>query len=400
MTTTNRPAGGTVTHTGTQIKSQANGYSFGPDDTYSRFKGFFDADYKKAWEEFQEKLAEEAARQAEANAHAEKARVEAEKEQALAIVRDREARIKDLHDYNEELADQIRSFSAINVSLTMSNYRGGVGKSTLAAYIASILAEDSRCGTVLIDNNEMGGTAAAMLGLEHVPGMTVRPAYALLEQNELRDSGDYLSRLPKTRHGVFLLASDEVVEQQDFYTDTTSEGNIKLARRHAQLVVNDTGNGIQHSAMSGVLRNTNVLLVPTLPTRLSMKGATTTIANYRKWGYTHLADRAIVVVVGIMPGRTLEDYRKAMDLPESQLLFAVPDDERGRMNDPVNLKLTDFYVSLAYREIALAALLVAHAPDHAGSAKRLSELRTGKLVELPSGRTGVRPWIDGSDRLI
>ena len=101
-----------------------------------------------------------------------------------------------------------------------------------------------------------------------------------------------------------------------------------------------------------------------------------------------------------MPGRTLEDYRKAMDLPESQLLFAVPDDERGRMNDPVNLKLTDFYVSLAYREIALAALLVAHAPDHAGSAKRLSELRTGKLVELPSGRTPVLPWIDGSDRLI
>ena len=400
MTTTNRPAGGTVTHTGTQIKSQANGYSFGPDDTYSRLKGFFDPDYKKAWEEFQKKLAEEAARQAEANAHAEKARVEAEKEQALAIVRDREARIKDLHDYLHQLGEHIRMYSNCRMSATVANMKGGVGKTPLSAYMASTLADYSRRGVIVIDHNEMRGTTAVQLGLGDVPGMTVRQAFAAIQRQELNNAGDYLSKLPTTKHGVAVLSSDSVVGHEELYLEETSDLNIKTARRHIQFAVNDTGNYIQGSAMRGVLNNTNVLLVPTLPNAISTTCARETITNLRKWNYDGLVDRAIVVVIGIPDGATLESYRDQLGINKSALLFAVPHDERGRSCAPVDLDVTDFYVRIAYNEITLASLLVAHAADRPETAKRLSDLRTGKLVELPSGRTPVLPWIDGSDRLI
>lgn len=362
------------------------------DGEYSWLRGLFDKNYQRAYTErtVAKAAAAEAAEQAELEAAA-------RTEQATRNA------IKDLLLYDQLLEDKIRQLTTrCRMSLTVSHFKGGVGKTPFSCNFASELFVNGKRPTVVIDHNQMWGTAARQLGLKHAPCMTIRQALQLWNTGKLRQAGDFTSELATSRHGVALLASDRVTKRGERYGEETSVHNIRLAREHVQFVINDTGNDGESSAMKGVLDNTGVLVVPTSPDEDGIDIAQAVFDTYRGWGdesnnYVQLVDRSITVIMGIKPGEKIESYRSQLGLSDEQILLAIPYDQRAADRKETNLGETDFYVRLAYKETVCTALMVEHAHTNPEFAKQIRGLRTGQLLELPSGRAPALPWIDGSE---
>ena len=308
--------------------------------------------------------------------------------------------VEDIRLYFDRLRGAIRGFSNTRTSFTVLHPKGGIGKTPTICYVASTLGEISRRPIVLFEHHQMQGTAGDQLGLAGTVSLHSRQAAEMFEAGQLNDSGSFTGNLSITKHGVMVVTSEDVVEEGELYGEEVSATNIQYARKHAQFIANDTDNAIQIPATRGVLRNTDVIIFPTSVDEVTLRMTRKLRENLIHWGYKDLVNRSITVLSGIEQGDKLEDYREKLGLSETDLLLAVPFDMRIFKRMPVDLDETDLYVQIAYREISLAMLYASHAKTNANFAENLKKIRTGHLVELPSGRTPVLPWIDGSPRRI
>lgn len=341
---------------------------FGPGESYSKVRGWFVPSYKAAWAAHQKSL---------------------------------EDQKKNLLAYHDFLKRAILERSNCLATITVANRKGGSGKTPVACYVASELTEDCRRSVVFIENAEMGGTAAVQFGLPRARSMTVRDTVRLIANGRLTTASDYTSSLLITEHGVYLLPADTQVDRQMPYLKEHAVLNIETAGMTAPFVLNDTGAHIDGSAMEGVLAKTNVLIVPTLVDKNSMRAAVETMENFRSWGHEKLVERAIVVVLGIPAGAVLEEYRQMMGLSDSQLLFGIPYDQRGKDYAPVDLNHTDLYVRIAYAEVVYATLIVARAwnETYPEAVNELAMLHSGRMSNVGYEEAPRLPWVDGSNRL-
>ncbi len=324
----------------------------------------------------------------------------------------------DVQRYFDLVGRETLKVANVPLSLGFVNAQGGVGKTTLSCYTASTLAEVARRQTVLFDHNPMMGVCDLLLGLSDRNGLTIRRAYRDACEGKLNKAGLFTQRLSGTKHGVKLVGADRVVQHEEFYSQDMAKAVVALGVDHAELLVHDTGNGVQTPGMSGLLESLNVMGVPTAMNRKSIRLTINTLQSLHEWGYGDLVERAIVVVMGLRPGETLEMYRElyneeasemrkkhdVYDLSDTNTLLAVPFDQSIVAFDEIDLDQTDFYVQLAFREVALAALLLAQQSewskhDPALASGQEQGYASGQLIKLPSGRNPVLPWTSASSRL-
>lgn len=308
-------------------------------------------------------------------------------------------KLADILEYNTLLGDALLAEGNVYLRSAAAQAKGGGGKSPLIASTASAAADCSKRNTLIIDNNQAMGNVAKFLGIPRDGGMTTRECAELTKQGELKNAADFSVRIPSSRYGVMLLVSDKVVKQNDLYGRDTAMTNMQVSQQHFPLIFNDTGNGVQDPATGGVWDMLNVLMFPSLTRETHIEASLETRDLIYSWrsdsnNYASLVENGIQVVVGIKPGETLESYREKLELTDDRLLFAQPYDPRMAEDKPVNFMLSSLYYQIACREIALVNLRIARrstmtAQDRLG-------LKTGRLVQLESGRTPVLPWIDGS----
>ena len=276
---------------------------------------------------------------------------------------------------------------------TVSQVKGGVGKTTTTCNLGSTLGSASTRTTTIIDNNEMWGTSGRLLGIPENATLTVRTTHSKNSRGEFTDFRAFSGQLGSTVHSVQLVAADAVAQRDDLYGYETAKEVIELVQHNSIFVVNDTGNHIGGNAMKAALEKTDVLVVPTITTGNSLEGAKVTMQNYQDWGYSDLVKHAIVVVSGLQPGESAEDYREVLGLPEQQILLGVPYDDRIHRDVVIDIEQTPLFTAIAYEELALATIAVhKHITQHGWESAPLS-LVQGKLVKLSSGRTPTLPYI-------
>lgn len=315
----------------------------------------------------------------------------------------------------------------IVATITVSQSKGGVGKSPTTVYISTSLAERSRRSVTCIDNNEDRGTTARELGIDPSKTMTVRQLRDLHQEGVIDTVRDFNEQLGASHHGVAVLASDAPQLRTSLYTYDQSYECVALGQDYSVFVVNDTGNHTQGDAMQAALQLTDVLVVPTIPgSWKSTDGFTGAMRDYANWGHPGLAKHSIAVVTGLPRGQFADDFRKDLELSNGHTLMGVPWDARIDRGDPADLAKTALFTEIAYLEITLAAIKIRRhtmsvveklpridmqndSPEdivekkkvlndtYEENQKRLIDLprldlRQGHLVPLPDGRTPVLPY--------
>lgn len=307
-------------------------------------------------------------------------------------------KIDDVNEYAKLLVDEIRRVNQQRTStVTVSQVRGGVTKTTTSVYVASVLAEIAHRIVTLIDNNEMWGTPGRVLGIPAEGTVTVRGISDQVDSGSVNDFRTFSGKLGSTKHGVQLVASDAMVQENNLYGYDTSKRVITIAQGNSVFVVNDTGNNIAGAAMRAALELTDVLLVPTITSGNSLAGAVITMNNYNSWGHADKVKHSIVIVSGLRPGETAEDYRSKLELSDEHILLGTPYDQRLYDDEVVDLEVTERYTQIAYLEIVLALSQIArYVQDHGYSGKPI-QIKQGQLVKLPSGRIPILPYTRKGD---
>lgn len=183
---------------------------------------------------------------------------------------------------------------------SLFNIKGGVGKTTAAinlAYLSSI--EGAR--TLIID---LDPQAAATFYLR------IKPKFKGGAKSLVKKRVKLDSRIKGTDfEGLDLLPADLTYRKLELYLDKLNNPEkrlrmqLKPLRKHYDRVFIDCGPGVSLVAES-VFRSSNVLLVPTIPTPLSMR----TLSQLER----HLTRQGFFTRATVMPFFTMVDRRKTL----------------------------------------------------------------------------------------
>jgi MinD-like ATPase involved in chromosome partitioning or flagellar assembly len=171
--------------------------------------------------------------------------------------------------------------------------KGGVGKTTVAACLGSVLAEQRADRVVAVDANPDAGSLSERLTGQG--GMTVRDLYEDIPN--LRSVVE-LTRYARLAGRLHVLGS----EQEPALGEALGAGEYlevcELLARFYNVIVTDSGTGLVHAAMEATLATADSLVVVGAPTVDGATKASRTLAFLADNGYRDLAEQALVVLSG------------------------------------------------------------------------------------------------------
>lgn len=182
--------------------------------------------------------------------------------------------------------------------LAVISLKGGVGKTTTTAALGATFARLRGDRVVAIDANPDRGT----LGERTVgrPGATVR---------DLLDAADRIARYTDVRtftaqapSRLEVLASDVDPATSQAFGEEDYRRTVEILERYYSLVLTDCGTGLLHSAMRGVLRLADSLVVVSSPSLDGARSASATLDWLEAHGLDGLVQRAVVVICAVRPG--------------------------------------------------------------------------------------------------
>ncbi|MFC4913250.1 MinD/ParA family ATP-binding protein [Actinomadura gamaensis] len=189
------------------------------------------------------------------------------------------------------MARPVPSFRQIAVA----SVRGGAGKTTMAALLASELARNRQDRVVAIDADAELGSLPLRLGL--VPQLSLTE---LAQANPA--TFDEVSRfLTRTPDGLWVLSSTRGGRMSQEFSIQTFQRALSSVSRFVSAAVVDCGAGILTEVNQGVIAQTHALVLVTPGTvdgALSARGALEWFANN---GRQHVFQRAVVVMVSHAP---------------------------------------------------------------------------------------------------
>ena len=175
----------------------------------------------------------------------------------------------------------------------MVSVKGGVGKTTVAACLGLVLAEQRGDRVVALDANPDAGTLSERL--TGPGGMTVRDLYEDIPN--LRSVVE-LTRYARLAGRLHVLGS----EQEPALGEAFGAGEYlevcELLARFYNVILTDSGTGLVHSAMEATLATADSLVVVGAPTVDGASRASRTLAFLVDNDYQDLAEQALVVLCG------------------------------------------------------------------------------------------------------
>ena len=223
--------------------------------------------------------------------------------------------------------------------MAVVSLKGGVGKTTTAMALGEVFASARNDKAIAIDANPDAGTLGRRVHQQTTA--TIRDLVAALP--EIHGYLDLRRFTSQTAGRLEILANDVDPAVATTFDDLHYRQVMDLLRLHYPLVVTDSGTGLLHSAMRGVLDLADQLLIAATPSVDGAASASTTMDWLRAHGYGDLVNRSITVISEVREvGRRI----RTQDLVEHfqtrcRGVVMVPFDEHlavGAEIDPARLR--------------------------------------------------------------
>jgi len=199
--------------------------------------------------------------------------------------------------------------------------KGGIGKTTTAAGLGLALATSRGDGVIAVDANPDAGTLADRLvgappdaysGAEWVGAhvratddtwiapRSVRDLLAAVSADEIASATDVM-RYVSIAGRLHVLASEQDPETSEAFNANEYRTTAEVISAFYSVMITDTGTGLLHSAMAGMLSMANSLVIIAAPSVDGASRAAKTLDWLDAHHYGHLVRRAVVAVSHTRP---------------------------------------------------------------------------------------------------
>lgn len=191
--------------------------------------------------------------------------------------------------------------------------KGGVGKTTTTIGLGSTLAALRGDRVVAIDANPDRGTLSDKLRLE--TAATVRDL--LNERDSVRRYADVRAFTSQAPSRLEVLASDRDPAVSEAFSEDDYRAVSQVLEHFYSICITDCGTGLLHSAMSGVLRLANQIVLVSSPSVDGARSASATLDWLEAHGFGELVRNATVALSGVYDGS-----KSSVDLTRLERHFA------------------------------------------------------------------------------
>src|SRR5215472_9680237 len=192
--------------------------------------------------------------------------------------------------------------------------KGGVGKTTTTVGLGSTLASLRGDRVIAVDANPDRGTLSDKLRLE--TAATVRDL--LNEEDQIRRYADVRAYTTQSPSGLEVLASDRDPTVSVAFSDQDYADVARVLEHYYSVSITDCGTGLLHSAMAGVLRLADQIVLVSSPSVDGARSASATLDWLAAHNYGDLVRGAVVVLSAIRPRS-----KSAVDLARLEQHFAA-----------------------------------------------------------------------------
>jgi MinD-like ATPase involved in chromosome partitioning or flagellar assembly len=197
--------------------------------------------------------------------------------------------------------------------IAVLSLKGGVGKTTTTVGLGATLASLRGDRIIAVDANPDRGTLSDKLRLE--TAATVRDL--LNEEDQIQRYADVRAYTTQAASGLEVLASDRDPTVSVAFSARDYEHVARILEHYYSVCVTDCGTGLLHSAMAGVLRLANQIVLVTSPSVDGARSASATLDWLAAHQFGDLVRGAVVVISAIRPRG-----KSAVDLARLQQHFA------------------------------------------------------------------------------
>ncbi len=176
--------------------------------------------------------------------------------------------------------------------IAVISLKGGVGKTTTTTALGATLAAERQDRVVAIDANPDAGTLSRRVRRE--TGATIRDLVV-----EIPNLTNYMAVRRFTSQcpsGLEILANEVDPALSTAFNDKDYRQVINCLGQHYPIILTDSGTGLLHSAMRGILDFADQLIVVATPSVDGATSASTTLDWLNAHHYEDLVNRSITVV--------------------------------------------------------------------------------------------------------
>ena len=185
--------------------------------------------------------------------------------------------------------------------------KGGVGKTTTTVGLGATLASLRGDRIIAVDANPDRGTLSDKLWLE--TSATVRDL--LNERDQIERYADVRAYTTQAPSRLEVLASDRDPAVSVAFSEQDYCDVARVLERYYSICLTDCGTGLLHSAMTGVLRLADQILLVSSPSVDGARSASATLDWLQAHGYDDLVRRAVVVLAVVRPrGKSAVDTER------------------------------------------------------------------------------------------
>jgi MinD-like ATPase involved in chromosome partitioning or flagellar assembly len=232
--------------------------------------------------------------------------------------------------------------------------KGGVGKTTTTVGLGATLASLRGDRVIAVDANPDRGTLSDKVRLE--TAATVRDL--LNERGQIERYADVRAFTSQSTSRLEVLASDRDPTVSVAFSESDYCEVSRVLEHFYSICITDCGTGLLHSAMAGVLKLADQIVLVSSPSVDGARSASATLDWLAAHSYGDLVRDAVVVLSIIRPGS-----RSAVDLDRMEQHFAarcravtrIPFD--AHLEEGAELELDQLSRATADAYLALAALV-------------------------------------------
>lgn len=204
--------------------------------------------------------------------------------------------------------------------------KGGSGKTTTTALLGSVLAAARGDRVVAIDANPDAGNLAARVG-----GTNPASVRDLVDHaGEITSSTIARRYTSQSASRLEVVASDQDAEVSEAYSEADYRLTVEVLSRFYNVILTDSGTGLLHAAMPGILDLAQTLIIVVGGMRVDgAQAADKTVRWLDAHGYGDLVSNGIAVVSNVRDGRTDIDHQKVVEYfaARCRMVIEIPFDE-------------------------------------------------------------------------
>jgi MinD-like ATPase involved in chromosome partitioning or flagellar assembly len=181
--------------------------------------------------------------------------------------------------------------------VAVMSLKGGVGKTTTTVGLGATLASVRGDRVIAVDANPDRGTLSDKLRLE--TAATVRDL--LNERDQIQRYADVRGFTTQAPSRLEVLASDRDPTVSVAFSEEDYYDVAQVLEHYYSICLADCGTGLLHSAMAGVLRLADQIVLVSSPSVDGARSASATLDWLQAHGYGDLVRQAVVVLAVIRP---------------------------------------------------------------------------------------------------